>query len=270
MPMTEDKWARWLNKDRWPEQKAPLEAALNSVRDHILELGELKPGQRVLDLGAGTGLLGLRAAEIVGQTGGVTFLDISAGALKTAAAAPPAGCEHFLVADGIHLPLLDDWADAVVARSVLIYIQDRRAAANEIARVLRHGGRFVAYEPINRRMEQIIDMTGFEDVEQAYTSAMETNPLTDFDENDLVGAFREAGFSPVEIETGESRFPVRGKEWVHGFKHGAPAGYSGYDMLLAGGISAGRADEFLAVGERQIGDEWRAWSCPHVYITAVR
>jgi hypothetical protein len=128
----------------------------------------------------------------------------------------------------------------------------------------------VAYEPINRRMEQIIDMTGFEDVEQASDSAMDTNPLTNFDEHDLVRAFREAGSSSVEIEMGESRFPVRGKEWAHGFRHGAPAGYSGYDMLLTAGVSGKRADEFVSAGERRIGDEWKVWSCPHVYLTAVR
>ena len=69
---------------------------------------------------------------------------------------------------------------------------------------------------------------------------------------------------------GESRLPVRATEWAHGFRHGAPAGYSGYDMLLAAGITTERADEFVAAGEQQIGDEWKMWSCPHVYLTAVR
>src|SRR5207247_8530997 len=135
------------------------------------------------------------------------------------------------------------------ARSTLSHMPDRLAAAHETARVPRARGRGVAYEPINRLMEQIVDMTGFEDVRDAYQLAMDQNPLCNFDESDLVEAFRTAGFASVQIEMDESRFPVRGKEWAHGFRYGAPAGYNSYDMLLAAGISAQRADTFVAYGE---------------------
>jgi len=270
MAMPGDKWSRWLKEERWGDHRDLLEAALNSVRDHILALARVQPNDRVLDLGSGTGLLGLRAAEMVGSTGTVAFLDISADSLKTAVSQASVGCERFLVADVLHCPIRDGWANVAIMRSVLIYITDRLTAAREIARVLPPGGRFVAFEPINRRMEQIIDMTGFEDIEAATAAAMDSNPLTNFDEDDLVEAFELAGFDSAEIEMSESRFPVRGREWAHGFKHGAPAGYSAYDMLLSAGISAERADEFVVAGERQIGDEWRVWGCPAVYLKALR
>jgi len=268
--LSSDKWSRWLNEERWGDQRDLLETALSAVRDRILGLADLHPGNRVVDLGAGTGLLGLVAAQRVGPGGQVVLVDISHGSLNTAGEQAPAASVHFAVGDALQCPITDGWADAVVMRSVLIYIPDRFASAIEIGRVLRPGGRFAAYEPINRRMEQIVDMTGFEDVEDGYRKAMDLNTLTNFDENDLVDAFRRAGFASVQIEMDESRFPVRGKEWAHGFRYGAPAGYNGYDMLLSVGVSAERADEFLAHGERQLGDEWRVWSCPCVYIMAVR
>ena len=268
--MPEDKWSRWPNEERWGDHRGLLQAALNVVRDRTLDLAGLHAGERVVDLGAGTGLLGLEAARRVGPGGLVILLDVSHDSLKSAQEQGSVGNERFAVGDALSFPLVKDWADAVVMRSVLIYIPDRLAAAKEIARVLRPGGRCSAFEPINCRMEEIVDMTGFEDIRDARRAGMDTNTLTNFDEHDLVRAFREAGFARVEIEMEESRLPVRGKEWAHGFRYGAPAGYNGYDTLLYVGVSAERADEFLAHGERQLGDEWRVWSCPCVYLLAVR
>ena len=79
--------------------------------------------------------------------------------------------EHFLAASGEHCPLADMSIDAVMMRSVLIYIPDRRAAATEIGRILRPRGRMVAYEPINRKMAHFVDMTDFSDIERAYRLA---------------------------------------------------------------------------------------------------
>jgi ubiquinone/menaquinone biosynthesis C-methylase UbiE len=268
--VAEDKWARWLKEDRWPAQRTALASALDSVRDKVLGMAQLQPGESVVDLGAGTGLLGLKAAETVGPQGHVIFLDISADALRHATSLAHVGCERFVVGDALACPIREGLVDAVVVRSLLIYIDDRSAAAREIARILKVGGRAAIYEPVNRRRQEVLDMTGFEDVAAAFQSTIDTNTLTNFDEHTLAADFRQAGFTSVEIEMGESRFPVNGKGWAHSFKHGAPSGYSAYDSLLAAGVSRQRADEFVAAGERQIGDRWVVMTCPAMYMLAVR
>ena len=266
--MAEDTWSRWLKQERWGDHRAQLEAALTAVRDRVLGLADVQPGERVLDLGSGTGLLGLRASELVGDRGLIVFIDISRASVIEAMGEDSIGNTVFIEGSAVPCPLAAGSMDAVVLRSVLIYLKDRRAAAQEIARVLRRGGRVSLHEPINRRMEQIVDFAGFEDIAEAYARGKDMNTLCDFDEHDLVSAFEDAGFA-VELQMDETRWPVRGREWAHGFRYGAPKGYSGYDMLLVAGISETRADEFLAEGERQIGDQWNVMSCPVAYIRAV-
>jgi SAM-dependent methyltransferase len=267
--MSQDKWSRWLNEERWTEQRDSLQAGLNAVRDRILSVASIQEGQRVLDVGAGTGLLGLEAARHTGRDGQVVCLDISAAALRTGLAQADSENIEFIAADALHIPLSDRAVDTVIMRSVLTYVRDRLAAAREIARVLRPEGRLMEFEPINRRMPWI-ELPGFDDVEAARERSLDQNPLTDFDELDLRRAFVEAGFASVEIEITESRWPANGKVWAHTMRHGAPRGYCGYDILISAGLSPERVDEFLAAGERHLGDDWRLQTCPAVYLSGVR
>ncbi len=69
---------------------------------------------------------------------------------------------------------------------------------------------------------------------------------------------------------GETRMPVDGKTFAHGFRHGAPAGYSAYDMLLAGGVSRERAEEFVEAGERELGNRGEVATCPAMHMLAVK
>lgn len=268
--MAEDKWARWLKEERWPEQRDMLAAALDSVRDKVLEMAQLRPGERVIDLGAGTGLLGLKAAEMVGPDGAVVFQDISADSLREAVSHAHVGCERFVIGDALACPIRDGWADAVVIRSVLIYLSDRLAAAREMARILRPDGRAAIYEPINRRRDWGVDMTGFEDVATAYRAAMDSCPITNLDEHHLAADFRAAGFASAEIHIVETRLALDGTGWVHSLKHGAPTGYSAYDMLLAGGVSRQRADGFVETCARRIGERTVTMTFPAMYMLAVR
>jgi SAM-dependent methyltransferase len=268
--MGEDKWARWLKEDRWPEQRAALGTALSSVRDKVLQMARLQPGERVIDLGAGTGLLGLKAAEMVGSGGAVIFLDFSREALREAASQARIGCERFVVGDVLACPVREGLVDAIVVRSLLIYIRDRLAAAREMARILKRSGRVAIYEPINRRRDWGVDMTGFEDVAAAYLTVMDSFPITNLDEGRLAADFRVAGFASVDIDLIETRLPLDGKGWVHSLKHGAPSGYSAYDMLLAAGVTRARAEEFVQTCTRRIGDRPVTMTFPAMYMVATR
>lgn len=140
---------RW-QVDVWNEIADVYETEIDQrfvpVVDHLLGYARLEPGEDVVDLGTGTGAVAIAAAEAVGERGSVTGVDISPDMLDTArrrAGKVPARLE-FLEGRAEAIPIDDASADVVLASLSLMYVLDRRAAAGEIARVLRPGGRFVS------------------------------------------------------------------------------------------------------------------------------
>lgn len=117
------------------------------VIEGVVSRAGLAPGSRVLDLGTGTGSIAMRALPDVGSSGEILGVDISPDMLAIArnrAAAIGAGNVRFEIGRAEELPAGDASFDAVLASLSLMFALDRDAAAREIARVLKPGGRFVA------------------------------------------------------------------------------------------------------------------------------
>jgi SAM-dependent methyltransferase len=105
----------------------------------VVDAAALRPGQRVLDVACGTGVLARAAAPRVGPDGRVAGLDPGAGMLAVARDAAPAIDWQQGVAEA--LPFADAAFDAVLSQFGLMFFTDRHGALREMLRVLAPGGR---------------------------------------------------------------------------------------------------------------------------------
>ncbi len=182
----------------------------------------------------------------------VIGVDISAAALDgLRRLAGELGLEHRIelrVGSVLELPLADASVDAVVDRSVLIYVEDKTRVAREYRRVLRPGGRVSIFEPVNAEAR---DEYGFDlgpirelhDRVEARKQAEWAGPsrsMVDFGVEDLRRAFTEAGFPSVHVELDEWELSTTsGEEWRRSLEATAQPALAAGDRPRARGAGSG-------------------------------
>ena len=106
-------------------------------------LGEIKPGEHVVDVGCGAGFDSLIAARMVGPKGRVIGVDMTPAMVeKGRAAAAEVGLDNveFRKGFGEELPVPDGWADVVISNGMLNLMPDKSAPLKEMKRVLKPTG----------------------------------------------------------------------------------------------------------------------------------
>src|SRR3954447_14648882 len=87
-PDASEDWAG-ARAERWVRSQAQMEGQLAPITDLLLTAARLSPGERVLDVGCGTGPTTRQAAQAVGPAGAVVGVDIAALMLQAAGRAAP-------------------------------------------------------------------------------------------------------------------------------------------------------------------------------------
>ncbi|KJU84951.1 methyltransferase type 11 [Candidatus Magnetobacterium bavaricum] len=103
---------------------------------------DIRPGQRVVDVGSGAGFDSFIAARLVGASGRVVGVEMTPEMLNKAQAQNAMMPQlEFLPGNAESLPVADEWADVVISNGVVNLCPDKSAVFKEMFRVLRPGGK---------------------------------------------------------------------------------------------------------------------------------
>ncbi len=174
----------------------PLTAALASLGcGNPTALAELKPGERVLDLGSGGGIDVLLSARRVGPTGFVYGLDMTDSMLELAERNRiEAGIENVRFLKGVieDIPLPANAVDVVISNCVINLSADKGRVLREAYRVLAPGGRFA--------VSDIVFLGRFPQAIRSDLEAWAGCIAGALEEETYRQLLAEAGFTTIEIE----------------------------------------------------------------------
>ena len=113
------------------------------IAHRLVEQAQISPGQQVLDIATGTGMVAIEAAQIVGAEGRVIAVDISTGMLeqlKRKIEALNLNNIELMLADAEALELPENSCDRILCSSALIWLMDIPATLRQWMRFLKPGG----------------------------------------------------------------------------------------------------------------------------------
>jgi ubiquinone/menaquinone biosynthesis C-methylase UbiE len=204
----EEKRQKWNNvANGWQKWWKTIERGAGKLSKRLIELAEIRPGFRVLDIATGIGEPAITAANQVGKTGYILATDISPQMLSIAKQrAISLGLQNaieFKEGDAETIDLPSSAFDAALCRAGLMFLPDLKSGLSNIYRSLKGGGHFAAAVWASPDKVPFIS-------EVMNTVMKETNspppppgtpgPFSLSDENSLKNSFMMSGFKDVNIE----------------------------------------------------------------------
>lgn len=175
----------------------------------VADAARIQPGQRVLDVACGTGILAREIASRIESIGRVEGIDPNPGMFAVAEQIVPEIAWREGVAES--LPYSDGSFDVVVSQFGLMFFTDRRQALREMGRVLVPGGRLAVavFDALDSMPAYASEVALLERTAGQQAAEALRAPFVLGDRNKLAALFSEAGLTSVEIEThrGTARFP---------------------------------------------------------------
>jgi SAM-dependent methyltransferase len=191
----------------WKDWWVSIEKGAQKLSQRLIELAEIKPGQRVLDVATGIGEPSITAAKVVGTSGHVLATDISrqmlAIAKERAAFLRLQDIIEFKESDAENLDLANSSFDAALCRWGLMLFPNLDTAIGKIYSSLVSGGRLAAAVWADATKVPIINLAtriiGSE-VQMSVPPPGVPNPFSLADTNKLENSLARAGFRDIHVD----------------------------------------------------------------------
>lgn len=220
------------------------------ARDLIAAAG-VKPGERVLDVACGTGVVTRLAAERVGPRGIVAAVDVNAGMLAVARSlpAPARPPINWYEAPAESMPLPDEAFDVVLCQLGLQFFADKPAALREMHRVTAAGGRVLVTVPTPTQFFSVMDDAFARNIPAGAEFVQMVFSLNDT--GAIEQLFRSAGFGDVTVRAYEKVFNLPSpQEFLWQYIQSTPLS----------GLVAEADGDVLAALERDVVTGWQPWA----------
>lgn len=188
---------------KWAKFSSETDRNLAEAAGAALRLADARPGERVLDIGCGTGVTSRMLAEAVGPSGQVTGVDVSQPMLALARSRSDAGNIEFIEADAALYPFRPDY-DLLFSRFGVMFFVDPLAAFANIRKAAAPGGRlaFVCWRSVPENEWVALPYRAARPLlpPQQPVPPHAPGPFAFADADRLRGILAGAGFSAIAIE----------------------------------------------------------------------
>lgn len=206
--MSESMWQAQINAAKAYEGLF-VPALFGQWAPKVADAARIQPGQRVLDVACGTGILAREIALRIGSMGRVTGIDSARGMIAVAGQIAPEIEWREGVAES--LPFPDESFDVVVSQFGLMFLTDRKQALREMGRVLVPGGRLAVavFDTIDSMPAYASEVALLERTAGQPAAEALRAPFALGDRKELAALFSETALASVELDThkGTARFP---------------------------------------------------------------
>jgi ubiquinone/menaquinone biosynthesis C-methylase UbiE len=234
-----DQIAYWngAGGQRWAERQPVQDILLQPVADILIDRAKIKAGERILDVGCGSGSTSFAFAKAVGPSGHVTGVDISAPMLARAREVTPRGAPvEFILADATVHPFASDSFDLLASRFGVMFFADPMLSFANMRRAMRRSGR-LAFACWREARENPFFMVPLQAVYKhvpklPQVGPEDPGPFAFASEERVTRILKAAGFSGIAMEPVKLALDV--------------AVGRGLDAAVQGGLQIGPAARALA------------------------